>query len=164
MSKFRLQVRRTFDSPREDVFEAWTSPEVMRRWIAAGEDWTTPTAEVDLRPGGRIRVSMAETGGEPVHTFEGTYLEVEPPKRIVFTVEWQGGDADGVTSTVTVEFRERDGRTTVVLRQTGVASEESRDDHEDGWTKCLANLDTRVLARARPMSSDPRPGRSKGQA
>ncbi|MGH2989373.1 MAG: SRPBCC domain-containing protein [Solirubrobacterales bacterium] len=68
MNEFKLQVRRTFDSPREDVFEAWTSPEVLRRWMGAGQDWTTPTAEVDLRPGGRIRVSMAETGGDPVCT------------------------------------------------------------------------------------------------
>ncbi|HSJ18316.1 MAG TPA: SRPBCC family protein [Solirubrobacterales bacterium] len=146
MSELELTVQRTFDSPREDVFEAWTSPEVMRRWFAAEPDWTTPTAEVDLRAGGRVCVSMAETGGEPVHTFEGIYLEVEPPERIVFTVEWQGDDADGVVSTVTVEFREHDGRTTVVLTQTGLASEESRDDHEDGWTKCLANLDVRVLS------------------
>lgn len=148
MSGLELTVQRTFDSAREDVFEAWTSPEVMRRWLAAEHDWTTPTAEVDLRPGGRVRVSMAETAGEPVHTFEGTYLEVEPPERIVFTLEWQGEDADGVTSTVAVEFHEQDGRTTVVLHQTGLASEESRDDHEDGWTKCLVNLETRVLARA----------------
>jgi uncharacterized protein YndB with AHSA1/START domain len=146
MSDFRLQVRRTFDSSREDVFDAWTSPEVMRRWIAAGRDWTTPTAEVDLRPGGRIRVSMAETGGEPVHTFEGTYLEVTPPERIVFTVDWQGDEADGVTSTVTVEFHEDGGRTTVVLTHTGLPSAQARDEHEDGWTKCLENLEARVLA------------------
>jgi uncharacterized protein YndB with AHSA1/START domain len=145
MSELELTVQRTFDFPREDVFEAWTSPEVMRRWFTAEHDWTTPAAEVDLRPGGRVRVSMAETGGEPVHTFEGTYLEVAPPERVVFTVEWQGDDADGVLSTVTVEFHEHGGRTTVVLTHTGLASEESRDDHEDGWTKCLANLEHRVL-------------------
>jgi uncharacterized protein YndB with AHSA1/START domain len=149
MSEFRLQVQRTFDSPRQDVFDAWTSPEVMRRWMGAGQDWTTPEAEVDLRPGGRIRVSMAETGGQPVHTFEGTYLEVAPPERLAFTIDWQGDEADGVISTVTVEFHEHEGRTTVVLTHTGLASEESRDAHEDGWDKCLANLETRVLAGVR---------------
>ena len=148
MNEFQLQVRRTFDSPREDVFEAWTSSEVMRRWLAAGRDWTTPTVEVDLRPGGRIRVSMAETGGDPVHTFEGTYLEVAPPERIVFTLDWQGDEADGVTSTVTVEFQEDGGRTTVVLTQTGLPSARSRDEHEDGWAKCLEGLDARVLSAA----------------
>jgi uncharacterized protein YndB with AHSA1/START domain len=147
MKANELRVQRTFDAPREDVFEAWTSPEVMRRWLAAEHDWGTPYAEVDLRPGGTVTVSMAEAGGEPVHTFRGEYLEVTPPERIVFTVEWQGDDADGVVSTVTVEFQEDSGGTTVVLTHTGLASEQSRDDHEDGWTKCLENLETRVLSR-----------------
>jgi uncharacterized protein YndB with AHSA1/START domain len=146
VNEYRLQVQRTFDSPREDVFDAWTSPEVMRRWLAAGRDWTTPAVEVDLRPGGRIRVSMAETCGDPVHTFEGTYLEVVPPERIVFTLDWQGDEADGVTSTVTVEFQEDGGRTTVVLTHTGLASARARDEHEDGWIKCLEGLEARVLS------------------
>jgi uncharacterized protein YndB with AHSA1/START domain len=146
MSDYRLRVERTFDSPREDVFEAWTSPEVLRRWLAAGRGWTTPTAEVDLRPGGRIRASMAETGGEPVHTFEGTYLEVSPPERLVFTFEWQGDEAEGVTSMVTVEFHEHGGRTTVVLTHTGLPSAQTRDEHEYGWAQCLESLEGRVFA------------------
>jgi uncharacterized protein YndB with AHSA1/START domain len=146
MSATELRVERTFDAPRQAVFDAWTSPEVMRRWLAAEHDWTTPTAEVDLRPGGRVRVSMAEPGGEPVHTFEGEYLEVRAPERLVFTVGWQGADADGVVSTVSVEFHEDGERTTVVLTHTGLPSEESRRDHEDGWTKCLDNLETRVFS------------------
>lgn len=149
MSELELTVQRSFDARREEVFDAWTSPEVMRRWLAGELDWTTPAAEVDLRPGGRLRVSMAEAGGEPVHTFEGTYLEVVPPERLVFTMGWLGEDADGVTSTVTVEFRDQGGRTTVVLHQTGLASEESRDNHEDGWASCLTNLEQRVFAAGR---------------
>lgn len=146
MNADELRIQRTFDAPREDVFDAWTSPEVMRRWLAAGHDWSTPHAKVDLRPGGTITVTMAEAGGEPAHTFRGEYLEVSPPERIVFTVEWQGDDADGVVSTVIVEFLEDAEGTTVVLTQRGLATDESRDDHEDGWTKCLANLEARVLA------------------
>jgi uncharacterized protein YndB with AHSA1/START domain len=146
MSPIELRLERTFDAPREAVFDAWTSPEVMRRWWAAEHDWDTPIAEVDLRPGGRVRVSMSEPAGEPVHTFEGEYLEVRPPERLVFTVEWQGADADGVVSTVSVEFHEQGERTTVVLTQTGIVSEQSREEHEDGWTKCLDNLETRVFS------------------
>jgi uncharacterized protein YndB with AHSA1/START domain len=146
MSTAELRVERTFDASREAVFEAWTSPEVMRRWFAAEHDWATPRAEVDLRTGGRVTVSMSEAGGEPVHTFRGEYLEVTPPERLVFTVEWQGEDADGVVGTVTVEFREVGDRTTVVLTHTGLASEQSRHDHEDGWTNCLDNLEARVIS------------------
>jgi uncharacterized protein YndB with AHSA1/START domain len=146
MSAPQLRVERTFNAPREDVFEAWTSPEVMRRWWAAEHDWGTTRAEVDLREGGRIVVSMAEAGGEPVHTFSGEYLEVRPPERLSFTVEWQGRDGDGTVSTVTVEFSEAADGTTVVLTHSGLASEESRLEHEDGWSKCLDNLDSRVLS------------------
>jgi len=141
-----LRVERTFDAPAEDVFDAWTNPEVMRRWLSAGQDWTTPVAEVDLRPGGRIRVSMAQPGGEPVNTFEGTYLEVQRPDHLAFAFDWLGDDATGVTSTVTVEFHERDGRTTVVLTHAGLQTKLSRDNHEDGWRACLENLETRVFS------------------
>ncbi len=68
------------------------------------------------------------------------------PELLVFTVEWQGEDADGVISTVTVEFHQRGAETAVVLTQTGLLTVASRDGHEDGWTKCLANLDARVFA------------------
>jgi uncharacterized protein YndB with AHSA1/START domain len=144
MSGLELRLERTFDAPREAVFEAWTSPEVMRRWWAAGTDWGTPTAEVDLRRGGRIRVSMAEPGGER-HTFSGEYLEVSPPERLVFTVDWDGPEGEGVVSTLIVEFHEDRDRTTVVLTNTGLASEEVRDSHETGWKECLHNLEARVF-------------------
>ena len=146
MSAPQLRLERTFNAPREEVFEAWTSPEVMRRWWAAEHDWGTPRAEVDLREGGRILVSMAEAGGEPVHTFSGEYLEVRPPEHLSFTVEWQGPDGDGTVSTVTVEFSEAPDGTTVVLTHSGLPSEESRLEHEDGWSKCFDNLESRVLS------------------
>jgi len=145
VSGFELTLERTFDAPREAVFEAWTNPEVMRRWWAAGTDWGTPTAEVDLRQGGRILVSMAEPGGKPVHTFSGEYLEVSPPERLVFTVDWEGEEGKGAVSRLTVEFHEDGDRTRVVLTNTGLASEEARDSHEHGWRECLDNLDRRVF-------------------
>ena len=53
-----LRIERAFDAPAERVFEAWTSEEVLRRWLHAGPDWETPTADVDLRVGGAIRIVM----------------------------------------------------------------------------------------------------------
>ena len=47
----------------EDVFDAWTSPEVMRRWLHCAPDWETPVAEVDLRVGGKVRVVMRRPDG-----------------------------------------------------------------------------------------------------
>ncbi len=147
MNDLKLRLERTFGAPREAVFEAWTSPEVMRRWWTPGEDWGTPRAEVDLRPGGRILVTMAEPGGHPTHTFTGEYLEVRPPERLVFTCEWQQPDAEDMVSTVTVEFRdEGDETTTVLFAHEGFPTEESRDDHEDGWRRCLENLEAKLFS------------------
>jgi uncharacterized protein YndB with AHSA1/START domain len=146
MRPTELRLERSFDSPREAVFAAFTSPEVMRRWWAAGPDWETPIAEVDLRPGGRIRVSMAEPGGEPAHTFSGQYVEVSPPERLVFTSRWEGRGSEGPPTTVRVEFHEDGDGTKVVLTHSGLPSEESRDGHSEGWRACLDNLESRVLS------------------
>ncbi len=55
-----LRIARTFDAPVERVFAAWTSPEVLRRWLYGMPGWETPTAEVDLRVGGTIRIVMRD--------------------------------------------------------------------------------------------------------
>ena len=53
-----LRIERTFAATSEEVFDAWTSPEVLRRWLHPAPDWATPVAEVDLRVGGKVRVVM----------------------------------------------------------------------------------------------------------
>src|SRR5215204_6352351 len=68
-----LRVSRRFDAPRERVFDAWTNPDVLRSWWAAGPDWKTPTAEVDARPGGSYRLSMEDPTGS---LEDGTGTEV----------------------------------------------------------------------------------------
>lgn len=54
-----VRIERTFAAPAEDVFDTWTSPEVMRRWFHCAPDWDTPEAEVDLRVGGKVRLAMS---------------------------------------------------------------------------------------------------------
>ena len=58
-------MERRFDAAPEAVFDAWTNPEVLRRWWAAAPDWETPAAEVDLRPGGRYRLTMRDRQPAP---------------------------------------------------------------------------------------------------
>ena len=55
-----LRIERTFAAPAEAVFEAWTTPEVLRRWLHADPSWDTPVAEVDLRVGGTVRIVMRD--------------------------------------------------------------------------------------------------------
>jgi uncharacterized protein YndB with AHSA1/START domain len=141
-----LRLERSFDAPRERVFDAWTDPEVLRRWWAAGPDWDTPTAEVDLRPGGSYRLSMRNPETGDVHTVAGEYREVRRPDRLEYTWAWQDMDGDdGRESLVAVDFHAEGDRTSVVLTHSGLADEGSKQRHAHGWNGCLDNLAGRVL-------------------
>jgi uncharacterized protein YndB with AHSA1/START domain len=145
-----LRLERTFDASAEEVFDAWTNPEVLRRWWAADPTWVTPVTEVDLRVGGHYRLSMEDPATGTTHTVGGEYQEVRRPQRLVYSWRWEhGGEERDDTSTVTVEFLGQGERTTVVLEHTNLSSAESRDGHERGWIACLDNLRARaVLATA----------------
>jgi uncharacterized protein YndB with AHSA1/START domain len=147
-----LRLQRTFHAPVEEVFDAWTSPEVLRRWWVADSTWRTPVAEVDLRAGGRYRLSMEDPGAGAMHTVCGEYREVLRPQRLVYTWAWEEDGRLGHESTVTVEFSEDGESTTVSLVHSGLASPESRDSHRKGWEGCLASLQARVFAPAAQAS------------
>ena len=80
-----VRIERTFDAPAEAVFDAWTSPEVMRRWFHVEADWETPEAEVDLRIGGKIRVLMRRPDGTE-HVIAGEFTEIERPQRLALVL------------------------------------------------------------------------------
>jgi uncharacterized protein YndB with AHSA1/START domain len=139
-----LQMNRRFEAPRERVFEAWTSAEVLKDWWRAGPDWTTPVAEVDLRPGGSYRLAMHDPESGQTHTLIGEYREIRPPERLVYTWTWESNPDEmkgSGGSLVTVEFTEVDGATDVSLTHTGFADETIRDLHVHGWEGVLANLE-----------------------
>jgi uncharacterized protein YndB with AHSA1/START domain len=139
--EFELRIERTFDASAEEVFDAWTNPEVLRRWFHAGPDWNTPTAEVDLRIGGRVRVAMREPDGTE-HAMGGEFTLVDRPRRLAMT--WTFDDWPQKQQMIQLEFTEREGRTTVVLINSGIDTEEHRDDQDRGWHDCLGQLE-RVL-------------------
>jgi uncharacterized protein YndB with AHSA1/START domain len=143
-----LRLERTYDASPEEVFDAWTNPEVLRRWWASEPDFKTPVAEVDLRVGGSYRLSMQSPAGA-LHTVRGEYREVSRPARLVYTWAWE--EADGSTgheSTVTVSFQPAGERTAVVIEHTDLPSAESRDRHGVGWEGCLESLRRNVLPTA----------------
>lgn len=140
-----LRLERTFAAPPERVFAAWTKPEVLRHWFAAGPEWTNTAIEVDMRVGGRYRLSMSGPG-TVVHTVVGEYLQVDPPDRLVYTWEWEDPTAPPAAATlVTVLFRAAGRGTMVVLTHTRFPTDDVRDKHGVGWQACMDNLDTRVL-------------------
>lgn len=143
-----LELSHRFAAPRERVFDAWTDPDVLKRWWAAGETWETPRAEVDLRPGGRYRLSMKTDTGE-VHTVAGEYREVQRPERLVYSWQWEEGPEPvqgGNETLVTVDFVEEGDGTLVRLTHTGFPGEEFKQMHAQGWEAVLANLERRVFS------------------
>jgi uncharacterized protein YndB with AHSA1/START domain len=144
IAAFKLE--RTFDASPQDVFDAWTNPEVLKRWWAAEPTWTSPGCDVDLRVGGSYVLRMQTDDGE-LHVVGGEYREVAPPHRLVYTWCWQGerGPHPGHVSLVTVEFRRDGAKTTVVLEHSGLASEQSRERHGGGWHGSLDNLERRIF-------------------
>ncbi len=141
-----LRLERTFAASPEEVFDAWTSPEVLKRWWAPDPRWESPGCDVDLRVGGSYVLRIQDPAG-PVYAVTGEYREVTRPQRLVYTWQWLGEGAlhpDNV-SVVTVEFVPDGERTTVVLEHAGLASEESRARHDHGWAGALDNLGERIF-------------------
>jgi uncharacterized protein YndB with AHSA1/START domain len=148
MSEIFLRLSKRFTAPPERVFDAWTTPEVLREWWAAAETWTDPRAEVDLRPGGAYRLSMRDTTSGVVQTVVGEYVEVAAPNRLSYTWAWEGEPElmrGSERTLVVVDFVADGDGTLVVLTHRGFADEHIRDLHVGGWTGCLDNLERRVF-------------------
>lgn len=139
-SEITLNLTRTYSAPREEVFRAWTEPEALKRWFAPSDEFSTPIAEVDLRVGGAYRIGMKPPDQEDMFIVVGTYREVQPPERLVFTWSWEQGMDVGETL-VTVEFHDREGSTEVVLTHELFPNEQARDKHNEGWSGCLERLE-----------------------
>lgn len=120
----QILIAREFDAPRELVFKAFTTPELVKQWWHAKRGEMT-VAEIDLRVGGKWRYVMVADGGMEVG-FHGEYREIVPNERIVSTEIFEGYPGEEAVNTAT--FTEVDGRTTLeILVQH--SSKEARDMH-----------------------------------
>ena len=143
-SEREVVVTRTFDAPARLVFEAWSKPELFRKWwVPRSMGMTLRSCEMDVRTGGKYRLVFGDDPANPM-AFFGHYLEVVPGKRIVWTNE-ESGDAGSVT---TVTFEERDGKTLLVMSElypTKEALDEAGTGAQDALHETFAQLDE-VLA------------------
>jgi|SRR5687767_14495949 uncharacterized protein YndB with AHSA1/START domain len=108
-SERELVVKRTFNAPARLVFEAWTRPELFKQWwVPRSMDMTLRSCEMDVRVGGKYRLNFGDG-----MDFFGSYLEVTPHSRLVWTNE-ESGDSGSVT---TVTFEEKAGKTLLVVHE-----------------------------------------------
>ena len=147
-NNIKLQLTRVFDAPRERVFRAWTDANQFAQWFgaAACEGSTLHSVKVDARAGGQYRLQVRQADGE-YFTSVGTYREAKPPERLVFTWQFEKdgsgdefGEVEPPEMLVTVELKARGKQTELTLTHEKFASAESRDRHEEGWTRCLTEL------------------------
>jgi uncharacterized protein YndB with AHSA1/START domain len=144
----QILITREFDAPRHLVYEAWTTPELIKRWWAANRGEVT-VADVDLRVGGTWRYAMVTNDGLEV-AFHGEYREIVPDERIVSTEIYEGMPEGEAVDTVT--FTEAEGRTTLTILVQHT-SQEHRDAHvesgmEDGLQDALDLLEQAVSSLA----------------
>jgi uncharacterized protein YndB with AHSA1/START domain len=110
-SDLEVVISRTFDAPRRLVFDAWTRPEHVPRWMLGPEGWSMPVCEIDLRPGGGWHFVWRKSDGTEMG-MRGQYREVVPPERLVYTESWGPEWPETVNTLV---LTEEEGRTTAVL-------------------------------------------------
>jgi uncharacterized protein YndB with AHSA1/START domain len=137
-SERELVVTRTFDAPPRIVFEAWTTPALMKQWWAPRSIGVPIlSCEMDVRTGGGYRLAFG-TDEASAFAFFGKYLEVTPPSRLVWTNE---EEEDGAVTTVT--FEDRDGATLLTVHEL-YPSKEALDagrGAEEGLSEQFAQLD-----------------------
>ena len=136
-----VRIERTFAASVEDVFDAWTSPEVMRRWFHCAPDWDTPAAEVDLRVGGKVRVVMRRPDGTETAA-HGEYALIDRPHRLVMT--WTFEDDPSNEQLIELSFSGSGGSTTVLMVNSGISTRERRNAQDWGWRGCLDELERTI--------------------
>ncbi|MGO8997010.1 MAG: SRPBCC domain-containing protein [Polyangiaceae bacterium] len=136
-----LRMTRVFDAPRELVFEAWSKAEHVARWFTPAP-LTTPSCEIDFRPGGVFRLVMRMDGVDL--PMDAVFREIIVPERIVFAAKIHGGN-DVMT---VVTFTERDGKTTLDVHQTYAFESDATRGANAGWTMTLNQLAQHVARMA----------------
>jgi uncharacterized protein YndB with AHSA1/START domain len=142
-----LVVTRTFDAPVHLVFEAWSKPELFKQWwVPKSVGMSLLSCDMDIRTGGTYRLVFSHPAFDQPMAFFGTYKEVTPHKRLVWTNE--DSDQGAVT---TVMFEENDGKTLVIFHElypTEAARDEAIAGSAEGLPEQFAQLDELLAGRS----------------
>ena len=138
MNEHTVVVSKTINATREDLFEAFTNPEIMSSWFYPEDDMSADVSN-EFKVGGSYTIKMHAGNGD-IYTHVGEYKEIVPNEKLVFT--W---NSDFVQNTVvTVTFSETDAGTEITITHDLMPSEEMAENHRKGWTGCLSRLESLV--------------------
>jgi len=134
-----LVIRRVYAAPPQRVYDAWTNPELAREFLCP-QGMTVADAAMDVRAGGTYRIDMRTAENEAYVAF-GTYRDVQPARRLSMTWQWEEDNpAEQHETLLTLEFNPHGSGTEVILTHERLSSEESRENHTNGWTSILQRL------------------------
>lgn len=139
-----LVLTRLIDAPREKLYRAWTDAELLKQWFAP-LPYTTPVAELDVRPGGANLIVMRGPDGQDMPN-RGVYLEVVPNERLVitdaFTRAWEPSEKPFMTVILTFENEQGNTRYTARVRHWTTADREAHEKmgFHEGWGICADQL------------------------
>lgn len=143
--RLSLGIEGVLTAPREAVWRCWTEPDLFKQWYCP-VPWTVPEADLDVRPSGRFNCVMAGPDGERIETV-GSYLDVVPGERLVFTDAFAEGYMPQPTSFMTgvVEMYDADGNQTRIVWTARHATEDAVANHlamgfEQGWPAAAEQL------------------------
>jgi uncharacterized protein YndB with AHSA1/START domain len=140
-----IQLDLTIPATPDQIWEAWTNPEIILKWFGSDPKGWGVHAEVDLRVGGAYAVSFRDSNGME-HTCMGVYREIQFGRRVCFSWAWKA--EPGVESIVTVTLYPGAGQTRMVFEHAGVGHA-SMHDYEKGWKSTFEKLQ-RLLSPAIP--------------
>ena len=132
-----IRIVRLYDSPAENVFDVWVDPAARTQWYAdrPGDE---VEAQTDLRVGGEWFVDFGRPGER--YREHGVFLEIDRPRRLVYTETFTYPDGRTFETTVTVEFADHGGKTELTLIEAGYPDEDTRRGHEQGWPGFLDRI------------------------
>ncbi|MCA1833783.1 MAG: SRPBCC domain-containing protein [Actinomycetota bacterium] len=116
------------DAQPETIFSFFTDPQKMVRWKGMN-------AKLDARPGGLYSVDVTQQA-----LARGEYVEIDPPRRVVFTFGWEGAPVAPGSSTVEIDLIPEGSKTLVRLTHRGLPNDAERASHADGWEHYLSRL------------------------
>lgn len=145
MQQTDLTVSRLIRAPREEVFAAWTAPEILKQWWGPGPV-SCPEAHVDLREGGSYRLANLETDGSIIW-ISGRFELIRRPEELVYT--WKVSVLPAESTLVRVLFLSHPDGTELVLTHERFVAEAVRNMHLVGWNGCIDKLAALLTQQAR---------------